>query len=77
MDAQWWKSPRLGCGLNKDLSGKPMGGKSMTRAKLNKLLAEYARAAYWHGEETGQYGKQDPDVHKEIEQKLWDAIREK
>jgi hypothetical protein len=47
----------------------------MTREELDKLLKDYAHGAYWYGEETGCYGKQDPDVHKEIEKKIWDAIK--
>ena len=46
----------------------------MTREELNKLLNLYANAAYWHGEETGDYGDPDPEIHKEVESKIWNAI---
>lgn len=46
----------------------------MTREELNELLKEYARSAYWYGEDIGNYGEQDPEVHKEIESKIWKAI---
>jgi len=42
----------------------------MTRKRLNELLDEYAYSAYWHGEDTGCYGKQNPDVYEETEKEL-------
>ena len=46
----------------------------MTRDELNDLLRQYADAVYWYGEESGQYGHPDPEIHKEIEEKIWAAI---
>ena len=46
----------------------------MTREELNKLLKLYANGAYWHGEDTGDYGDPDPIIHEEVELKIWDAI---
>lgn len=33
---------------------------------IENLLLEYAEAAYWHGERTGEYGKPDPEKHKDL-----------
>ena len=46
----------------------------MTRKALNELLKLYANGAYWYGEETGDYGYPDPEIHKEVEAKIWNAI---
>jgi len=46
----------------------------MTRDKLNEILAEWGAGAYWYGEDTGDYGQQDPEIYDDLEPKIWDAI---
>jgi len=46
----------------------------MTRGKLNKLLSAYSYEAYWYGEKTGFYGRQEPQLHKATEKELWEQL---
>ena len=46
----------------------------MTREELNDLLNMYADAAYWYGDASGDYGSPDPDVHREVEERIWSEI---
>lgn len=46
----------------------------ITKHELEVLLLDYASAAYWHGEDTGNYGAPDPEAHVDIFDKIWKTI---
>jgi len=46
----------------------------MTRDKLNEILAEWGAGAYWYGEDTGDYGQQDPEIYDDLEPKIFHAM---